>query len=566
MRTHSLRRRVAATVAGVAVAAVALTGCGGGGSSSTQSDAAGGGSSSSDATMNIYAGLPTPVVANFNPFSPSRLNVTLGVMFEPVFYYNKVQSGPPTPVLGESREWSEDGTELTIHLKDGVLWSDGEKFSADDVVYTYEYPLNSISGLVSAEAKDDTTVVLTFEQPAFTSEFTILGATPILPEHIWRDVEDPDLFANDEDPVVTGPYVFSTASESTVTLEANPNFREEGKPAVKKLRYLGIGASGSVEDLIETEAVDWVSLFTPDPEGFLSNPRWDYLVAYVNPTSLFTCANADLGCTGPQTDPAVRQAINVAIDRAALNTKAWGGVGGEASPTFAVPGRDDEFISKDVPAVSPQEGDVDAAKKILEEAGWTLGSDGVYEKDGQKLQMTIMTVDGWIDTNAAARLMAEQLEAAGMKLDYQTAALSEVVDSRNYGKFNLIINGIVGSSIADPWVVYRNYFSTDATSPVGEALPAGLSNATRYSNPIVDAAVKAASETNDVEQLKEQYAIIQEQIVQDLPYVPIIQAATQVFVNSEDYTGWPTEDDMYAFAAPWENYAAGVILTKVEPK
>lgn len=515
--------------------------------------------------MNIAPGTQTPIVANFNPYSPTRLSATDGVMYEPLFYYNNVADTPRLPLLADSAEWNDDGTELTIKVKQGVKWSDGENFTADDVAYSFSNPLASPRGLDSATATDGETVVLTFVEPSFARESTILGGTVMVPEHIWKDIEDPDTFTN-EDPVVTGPYIVDTTSESAYTTKANPHFREEGKPAVKRLRFLGLGGGQSAEDMVATGTVDWISLSTPDPLSLTTSGRMAYMENHVNPTAIFTCANADMGCTGPQTDVAVRQAINIALDRGALNTKAFGGTAGVASPTFALPGRDDHFISKSVTAESPQTANVDEAKRILEDAGWALGSDGVYEKDGQKLSMRIVSVDGWVDYNAAGRLIAEQLGNAGMHVEANTVALSEMADARMTGKFDLMINGIIGSSIADPWVVYNNYFTSWATSPVGEMLPTGGANASRYSNEIVDEAVTAASMTNDQGELAKQYALIQEQIERDLPYIPMIIVATQSFFDVEDFTGWPTEEDLYAFPAPWQGTAVGVILTRIEPK
>lgn len=564
-RNSSRGRRLGAIAATAVAAALALAGCGGGGGSSSGGSQSGPDAAADDKVMNIYTGTQTPIVANFNPFSPTRLHAAAGVMYEPLFYYNKVADVAPLPLLAESKEWNEDGTELTIKLKQGVKWSDGEDFTAEDVAYSFMYPLAKPDYLTDATVVDDQTVVLSFDDPAFTSEFTLLGSTYMIPEHIWVDIEDPDTFTNTE-PVVTGPYTVDTTSESAFTAKANPHFREEGKPAVKRLRFLGLGGGQSVEDLIATGALDWTSLFTPDPESLTADGRMAYIENHVNPTAIFTCANADLGCTGPQTEAAVRLAINAALDRGALNTKAFGGTAGVASPTFALPGRDDRFISKSVTAESPQTANVDEAKKILEDAGWTLGSDGIYEKDGQKLSMRIISVDGWVDYNTAARLISEQLGNAGMNVEANTVALSELLDARLIGNFDLMLNGIVGSSVPDPWVVYNNYFTTWATAPVGDQVPTGLNNSSRYSNAVVDDAVKSASMTNDTDELAQYYAVIQEQIEQDMPYIPLIISATQAFFNVEDYTGWPTEEDMYAFPPPWENVAAGVILTRVEPK
>ncbi len=85
------------------------------------------------------------------------------------------------------------------------------------------------------------------------------------------------------------------------------------------------------------------------------------------------------------------------------------------------------------------------------------------------------------------------------------------------------------------------------------------------SNPKVDAAVEAAASTNDEAAKQEQYAIIQQEIVRDLPYIPVVVNASQTFMDTQDFTGWPTQDDLYAFPPSWSTVSLGVVLSKLEP-
>jgi peptide/nickel transport system substrate-binding protein len=87
----------------------------------------------------------------------------------------------------------------------------------------------------------------------------------------------------------------------------------------------------------------------------------------------------------------------------------------------------------------------------------------------------------------------------------------------------------------------------------------------RYTNPKVDAAVEAAASTNDEAAKQEQYAVIQEEIVRDLPYIPVVVNASQTFMDTKDFTGWPTDGDLYAFPPSWSTVSLGVVLSKLEP-
>ncbi|MDE0571940.1 ABC transporter substrate-binding protein [Demequina sp. B12] len=514
-----------------------------------------------DRELVVWAGAQTPINQTFNPFVPEVQHLALGGVYESLFYYNKAGAGDPKPLLGESFEWNEDGTQLTISIREGVKWNDGEDFTTDDVIYSFT---NSIAGpdyITGAEATDDSTVVLTFDEPQFTNELSVLGLTWMIPQHVWADIEDTALeFANLE-PVGTGPYTIGSISDANYTGVANPDYWA-GEPNVTNVRYIGIDGNQSAEDLLRTGQIDWVGMFVPEPDGLI-----DAGIGYINtpqdPAVLYTCSNADLGCEGDQTDVAVRQALNLAIDRTAIKDKAFVGLTGTISPTFALLGRDDKWISPDVEAESPQSPNIEEAQAILEEAGYTKGDDGFYAKDGDPIEMSLTSVDGWTDFNNAAKLIEEQAAAAGIKVTAATVSWNEFADGRTNGDYELIMGGMIGTSVADPFQLYKDWLGGDATTPAGTALEPGDWNFSRYDNDIVNEQIQAAAATNDEATKMEAYAVIQEEIVRDLPYIPIVINATQTFYNQTDYTGWPTEDNLFAFPPAWGSGAAGVVLSSL---
>ncbi|MFE7405392.1 ABC transporter substrate-binding protein [Isoptericola sp. NPDC057559] len=528
-----------------------------------------------DRELVIWAGSQTPITANFNPYAVGVLHLANGGIYETLFAFNKLQDVDPTPMLAESYEWNEDGTELTVTLRQGVQWNDGEAFTADDVVYSFTNATAKPVYLEDAVAKDDSTVVFSFADPAFANEFAILGSTYIVPEHVFaehekdsgKDAEGNALeglvaWANAEKPVGTGPYTVDSTSNAAYTAKANPNYWG-GAPKVASLRYVGIDANQSAEDLLTTGQIDWSTMFVPDPERVTASGAYGYVNTPVDPTVLYTCANVDLGCEGDQTDVAVRQALNVAIDRKAINDKAFVGLAKEISPTFALLGRDDKWIADGMPKESPQTADAAAAATILEDAGYTKDDKGFYGKDGKAIDLTLTSVDGWTDYNSAAKLIEEQAKAAGIKVTASTISWNEFADARVSGEFELIMGGVVGTSIADPFQIYREWFTGDYTQKVGKALEPGEWNFSRYDNDDVDAAVQAASQTNDEAAKKAAYATVQEHIVEDLPYIPLVVNASQTFFNTTAYAGWPTDDDMYMFPPSWQGPSSGVILGKL---
>ncbi|MFV0634538.1 ABC transporter substrate-binding protein [Demequina sp.] len=515
-----------------------------------------------DRELVVWAGATLPLNQTFNPFVPEVQHLALGGVFETLFYYNKASDGAPAPLLGESYEWNEDGTELTVKIRQGVKWNDGEDFTVDDVIYSLTNDIAGPAYVSDATAPDESTVVISFDEPQFTNEFSLLGTTWMIPEHVWSGLEgDPLTFTNIDAPVGTGPYELATISDANYTGTANPDYWG-GEPNVTNVRYIAVEDNNAAYDLLATGQIDWVGMFIPEPQPIL-----DAGLGYINtpqdPTVLYTCSNADLGCEGDQTDVAVRQALNLAIDRTDIKDKAFVGLTGTISPTFALLGRDDKWISADVEAESPQTPNIEEAQAILEEAGYTKDADGFYGKDGDPIEMALTSVDGWTDYNNAAKLIQEQAAEAGIKVIASTVSWNEFADGRTNGDFELIMGGVVGTSVADPFQIYKDWFGGDATTPSGTALEPGDWNFSRYSNPVVDEQIQVAASTVDEATKQGAYAIIQEEIVRDLPYIPIVINATQTFYNQTDYTGWPTEDNLYAFPPSWGSSASGYVLKHI---
>lgn len=560
IRTEGLRRLLPAAALASSLALI-VSGC----SSDSNGGGGGGGGDAEGTVLNVWAGSQTPLVANFNPYSTGIQNGTLGPIYEPLFYYNRAASGDPVPMLGESFEFNEDGTQLTVKTREGVTWNDGTPFTAKDVAFTWNYEPAKPIGLVSAEATDDTTVVATFETAQYTTAAGLFMAA-IVPEHIWKDITPEEAGAwTNEEAVGTGPYMVESTSSQAFTLTKNPNYWEEGKPTVDKLRYLGINDNNAAQSLLTTGKVDWTAMFIADTEPVTADGRIGMLNTPQDPTVIYTCSNAELGCTGPQTDVAVRQAINLAIDRTEIDSKAFSEKAGIISPTFALMPRDEKWVAEGMPEESPQSADVSAAETVLTDAGYVKGGDGIFAKDGERVSMTLVSIDGWTDYNNAAKLIAEQAKAAGIEITASTASQAEVDEQKTSGSFQLMVHGVNGTNVADPFQIYRDWFTTDKTQPVGTTVPQGDWNFSRFSDPAVDAAVTAAAATDDDAERLEQYAIIQDAIVTELPYIPLVINSTLSFMNTKDYTGWPTEDDLYAFPPSWGSMSSGIIAANITP-
>src|SRR5689334_4810130 len=174
-----------AAVAATAALTLAVAGCssGGGGTDAPKNAA--------NSAITIFNGSTGTIVENWNPFTPTFLQPTNGLIYEPLYWYNFAAESKPTPMLATGYAWDAAGKVLTINVREGVTWSDGQPFSARDVAYTFDLisknkALNSTGvSLASSVAPDDKTAVLTFTKPSFTDEAAVIANTPIIAQHVW---------------------------------------------------------------------------------------------------------------------------------------------------------------------------------------------------------------------------------------------------------------------------------------------------------------------------------------------------------------------------------------------
>lgn len=559
-------RRSIVGLSGVLAGVLALTACSAGNSTSPTSSSKVAGASTA---ITVFNGQTGTFTENWNPFSSTALSPTLGVVYESLFWWNVAKAGDPTPMLGTAYTWNADGTQLTVTTRDGVKWSDGTPFTAKDVAYSYNLivstPALNTNGLdLTAKATDDHTVVLTFKHTSFMQEPSVLGNVPIVPEHIWKTKKDPATDIN-TNPVGTGPFVVKSFSPQSFVMEKNPTYWDAGKPAINEVRYISLASADAASAALVAGNVDWMGAFLPGLDSIIkSNPDLSYTNSPVLTTSIFTCSNAAEGCSGPQTDPAVRKAMYYALNRGQLNKLAGGGFAGVASPTLLLPERDSSWIADSANGSAPQDPDVAKAKQILDAAGWVPGSDGIRVKNGERLSMTIQTVTGWSDYISLNDAMKQELAAVGIEIKPSQVAYNEWKTAEINGKFQLSLDSIGLGASNNPYFTYFPRYDSTSTAPVGQTVPAS-SNVSRFSDPEVDAALATAAGTNDVAVQKAQFAKVQSIVVDQMPYIPIYVNSTLIEFNNSRATGWPTTKNSYAFAASWKAWDQGIVLRTIVP-
>lgn len=459
-----LRRSLIAFGAIVALSATVVAGC-----SSSGGD---GGTSEEPGASAVPLTIAKPdgaiTTESHNPFLGDSSASKYGyakVIFEPLALVNPTGDLGTTPWLAESVEWNDDYTELTVVPRSGVTWSDGTPFTGDDIVFTFDMFLNGTltdtSGLKYEGATvDGDAITLTFADSKYTSQARVLH-TPIVPKHIWETIADPntDPLTGEGLAVGTGPYVLDTWSTESVTLVENESYWG-GDLAVPALNYISYGDNAALTTALVSGEADWAQAFIPQVESsYLAADENNHFLAAPTAGAATLFMNLQ---TKPFNDPALRQALAWTIDRQAYVDIAREGA---SEPIWNVTGLGSVLESEILPEFQDQNYavDVDKAKQILTDAGYTWENERLIDPDGEPVSFSISVPAGWSDWNTEQALIAEELDAAlGIEVKVDQPDWGGWDAARQEGTFQAIIHwledtgnayGLYTSTMDPKWIV-----------------------------------------------------------------------------------------------------------------
>jgi len=455
------------------------------------------------------------------------------------------QNGDFIPMLAEELPTldngglSEDYSVVTWKLKPGLLWSDGEPITSDDIRFTWEVLSNPDSGaltgtggfdqIASVETPDDLTAVITYSTPypAYIDQF----AYGLLPRHATGEPADMANWEWNRQPVGAGPFIVSNwVSGQSIALERNPNYFEEGKPYLDQLVYAIVPEpAAQTAMMLQGEAqvhlwpgedeAEYNSLLEGKAHQLLVPGIWNMAIDF----NLSAPFDGDPGPTPPHPilgDLRVRQAIASAIDYDTLVDDVLLGTVSHSTNPFAY-----GWYFCDLPRPFPY--DPDAAKALLDEAGWVEGSDGIrvaqdaeYAPDGTRLSLELQGYTNFEPLQRTEEFIVENLKAVGIEARIQNYDFSIIFGSfedqspRKIGDYDMLIFDR-GFTVEPQDYVANAYSST--TIPTAE-LPTG-GNYFRWVNSTVDEALETAGTNFDLEVRKAAYCTIGEQVSTDLPQV-----------------------------------------------
>ncbi|WP_147917536.1 ABC transporter substrate-binding protein [Ruania zhangjianzhongii] len=547
-------RRLTTAAAALTGAALILTACSGGGDGSGGS----GGEGGEVQPLTIHANSSNSYQRNFNPFSTSVLHGARGMIYEPLVA-SSPQFEEPVPWLAESVEFNDDGTVMTYTLRDGVTWSDGEEFNAEDVEFTFtmfvDQPATNLSALdvVGATATDDLTVEIEFSEPMFAFEHAV-GNSLIVPEHIWSEIEDP-IETTNEEPVGTGPFLLEDFEQQLYTMTKNEDYWAADEVEVEQLRYPA-NTDQTFTTSLQAGEIDWSG-------GFVANID-DIFVAQDPENRGYWYPGGGLVSLTPNTqeapfdDPELREALSLAMDRDQISEVAMQGYTPAAHPTgLPQPAYQDSLSADYADAAFAR--DVEAANQILDDAGYERGADGVRTTpDGEAMSYPLEIPSDWVDWVTISQLLVEQYAEVGIEIVPQGVSFEAWVETRNSGNFALTISATaIGQS---PFDMYRSMMSSEYASD-----GAVRQNFSRFYNDDADAALDAYAGTDDEAEQQAALDSLEQIMVEQLPLVPMIQSPNWFQYTSERWEGWPTEENPYAFGAPFQNPDIMLVVRNLTP-
>ncbi|MCZ7573856.1 MAG: ABC transporter substrate-binding protein [Ardenticatenaceae bacterium] len=531
-------------------------------------------------TLNIAVSGRIADPTNLNIYAPgvSRSGTGLHqVGYEYLFYYN-LQTGEYIPWLAESYKYNDDFTALTVKLRDGVTWNDGKPFTADDIVFTYDL-LRENPGMVwaeeankrvaSVEKIDDLTVQFNLKEPsprlhqnreAFPA-VGIWGGITILPKHVWEG-QDPLKFKNSQ-PVSTSAYTLKNASETAMTWERRDDWwgtKVFGvTPAPKIVNFIYAGPETNTALALAANELDTPNISILSLGSFLEvakrNPKvtaWypDKPYAWLDP-----CPRALMvqNAKAPWDKKEARWALSYLIDRQAIVDLAYEGT---TVSTWGIwpyyDGLNPYFDAiSDLREKYPTESyDPAKAEELLTSIGYKKGSDGAWTSaDGKQLAVTYVVNADSTEEMKVAQVLADQLDAEGIKVELQPLSGGVLEDTTLRGNYDVKLHSLCPGYIYDNLELFHSKFYT----PLGEKAPWFERNSFRYRNEAFDKIVDQMGQIppENEKELTPLFHQAMEIWFDDLPVIPVVQAPALVPFNETYWVGWPNAKNPWNMPVSW---------------
>ena len=452
------------------------------------------------------------------------------MIIEPLGRYD--ETGAMVPFLAqeiptlENGGVSEDLKSITWKLKPDLLWSDGTAVTANDVKFSADYCMHpeggcaqaaKFEGVTAVEVIDDLTVKVTFSEAKPNPYGPFMGAqAPIIQAAQFADclgAKAPECTEANFNPIGTGPFrVTEFRPNDVISLEANPNYRDPAKPAFATMTFKGGGdATAAGRAVLETGEFDyaWNLQLAPEViEQMSAAGKGKTIAAFGSLVERIMVNMTDPSPSLPEgeratakhphpflSDPAVRKALSMSIDRNLLVEIGYGQAGRPTCNLVPAPAL---YASDNTDCLTH---DIAGANALLDEAGWVRGADGIRAKDGVRLSLLFQTSTNAVRQDFQA-LIKQWWEEIGIETELRNVSASVFFGGdpgspdtfqKFYADVEMYANNFDGT---DPEAYLAAQTCDKAPRP--ETQWQG-ENITRFCDPAYDALVAELSRTGELE-------------------------------------------------------------------
>ncbi len=444
---------------------------------------------------------------------------------------------------------SKDGLTYVYHLRPGVLWQDGQKFTADDVVFTWHAVTNKKNNVGSTvgydliraiDVRDPFTIAVHIRHPfaPFVSAFFAPSGTPypVLPKHLLAQYDNINRVAFNSAPVGTGPFILQHWQRgSKLVFKANPHYWR-GPPKLKEFWYTPIPDENTVVTQLRSHDADID--YNLSSSAFASAQDIPGYASHLTPFTQY--GQLALNTKSPLlADVAVRRALWYGLDvKRLIDTITHGvnTVGYTDQPSF---------LWAYNPNTAHYDYDPAKARALLDAEGWKVGPDGIRSKGGQRLSLTLAGITGSATGNAVNVQTQNQWREIGVEGIVKLYTTAKFFSS--YGEGGILQTGKFDVGFYS-WI--NGVDPDDSTLFMCDQIPPNGQNVYHYCNPELDAQERVALSSSDQAVRKKAYDRIQFLLARDVPLI-ITWYNRRVSVVNTDLRNWKPAHAVSSF---WNSY------------
>jgi len=489
---------------------------------------------------------------NFNPLRPDYNTGVLGLLYETLFRYDPLQDRF-IPWLATSGKWV--GKSYVVTLRKGVTWNDGKPLTAGDVKFTFEtgklagsqYSTMWKTGLTRITTAGN---VVTFRfrgTPNYQEWDFNMYSIPIVPQHIWSKYSATEITTGNTSErskqVGTGPFTYGAGAGGSQTLQWN---RRNGWWATRALgtampmKHLvdvhNTSNTASLQNFLQNK-LDLSNNFFPGINKQVGGKIGTYYTKAPYMLSANTAWLVPNTTKAPLSDRAFRRALAMSININRIVTADYGNIVAKANPTGLLPTWNKWIDQAQVKKLGFTFS-IAKAKALLAANGYkdTDGDGFVENKDGSDLDLRIIVPNGWSDWMTAIQIIADSTKATGIKLTPAYPDFNALVEERNSGKFDLVINNEkqLGNT---PYTYYDYLFH----QPIANQQT--FANFSRFTQagpkPWALTVQVNKIKSTDVQRAKQVHSQIQKYILEYLPAIPLWYNGMWAQWNTSVWSNFP---------------------------